>query len=69
MHTKMHSCTQKIKSLSKYTNLCISSSPVNTMNDINIDIGKPFSKSEKLKEIQYEWLEKMLTYMLIQKIL
>lgn len=32
------------------TNLGIRSSPVNTMDDIDVDIGKSFSKREKLKE-------------------
>lgn len=32
------------------TDLSIRSSPVNTMNDIDVDTGKPLSKSEKLEE-------------------
>lgn len=39
------------------TNLCISSSPVYTVDDIDVDIGEPFSKSEKLKETQQRGLD------------
>lgn len=39
------------------TNLCIRSSPVYTVDDIDVDIGEPFSKGEKLKEKQQRVLD------------
>lgn len=44
-HTDIHNYTETIAS----THLIIRSSPVNTMDDIDVDTGKSFSKSEKLE--------------------
>lgn len=52
----VHERNEYFSNVTDCTNLCIWSSSVNTMDDINVDIGKSFSKSEKLKE----WEQKIV---------